>query len=287
MSSSVDRHIIGLSPRARRLVVPVFAIAIAIIAVGTFVNRDSEPTDASGPVVGGDLHAVSALGSRLFVSGHAGAGYRASSDGWTQIATLEGKDVMGWTQSGRILLAGGHGGLYISDDDGTTFASVPGLPLSDVHGLGGRGSTVYLASPEAGVLVSVDGGKTFVPRSDAGRDFMGSIWVDPSDPDVAIAPSMQDGAVRTSDGGRTWAPLGSPSGSMAVAVDSTGTNLVALDSGGAQQSADGGQTWTALAVPEGTAAASYTAQGDLVVAARTGDRANVFRQTLDGWDPVT
>ena len=92
--------------------------------------------------------------------------------------------------------------------------------------------------------MSTDGAKTFTKRGAAGQDFMGSIWIDPANPDVAIAPSMQQGAVKTVDGGRTWSPLGSAMGSMAVAVDPSGTNLVAIGMDGAQQSSDGGATWT-------------------------------------------
>ena len=286
MSNSVDKRLFGLSPRARRFVIPVFIALVAIIVIGTYVNRSSDSASGTGPVVGGDLHAVGQLGDRLFVGGHDGAGYRVTAGGWTQIASLDNKDVMAWAQSGTTLLAGGHAGLYASTDDGSTFSSVAGLPVSDVHGLGAAGDTVYVASPEAGTLVSTDGGKTFALRGDTGQDFMGTIWIDPANPDVAIAPSMQQGAVKTTDGGRTWSALGSTMGSMAVAVDATGKNLIALGMDGAQRSTDGGNAWSAFSVPKGTSAASYTSDGDLVVAVLSGDRANVFRQTANGWDPL-
>lgn len=239
MSTSADNRLFGLSPRARRFVIPAFVVLLAVIIIGTYANRRSESASGTGPVVGGDLHAVEQLGDRVFVGGHGGAGYRLSAGGWTQIASLGNKDVMGWAQSGSTLLAGGHAGLYASTDGGSTFSAVPNLPVSDVHALGARGATVYLASPEAGTIVSTDGAKTFTKRGAAGQDFMGSIWIDPANPDVAIAPSMQQGAVKTVDGGRTWSPLGSAMGSMAVAVDPSGTNLVAIGMDGAQQSSDG------------------------------------------------
>ena len=286
MSTTAGNRILGLSPRARRLVIPAFVIAIAVISIGTYVNRKNDGAKATGPVVGGDLHAVAQLDDRLFVGGHAGAGYRVASGGWTQIQSLADKDVMSWAQSGSTLLAGGHEGLYASADDGSMFTPVPGLSISDVHGLGAAGDTVYLASPQAGILVSTDGGDTFATRSQTGQDFMGSIWVDPTNPEVAIAPSMQQGAVKTTDGGRNWTALGSSMGAMAVAVNPTGTQLVALAMDGAQQSADGGRTWARLSVPDGTSAASYTSTGDLIVAARSGDRASVYRQTATGWDPL-
>lgn len=284
MSKPADNRILGLSPRARRFVIPFLAIAAALIAISYVSSRKSDESSGTGPVVGGDLHAVGEVGSRLVVSGHGGAGYRASAGGWTQIDSLDDRDVMGWATTGSKILAGGHAGLYASSDDGSTFDHVDGLPVSDVHALGAAGDVVYLASPEAGTLVSTDGGTTFEPRSSAGQDFMGTIWVNPTNPDLAIAPSMQDGAVRTTDGGATWTPLGSGSGSMAVAVDTTGSRLLAIVVDGAQLSTDGGASWTALDVPDGTRAASYTATGDLVVAALAGDRADVYQQDGGKWD---
>ena len=286
MSTSADNRLFGLSPRARRFVIPAFAVMLAVIIAGTYVNRRSDSGSGTGPVVGGDLHAVGQLDDRLYVGGHGGAGYRVTTGGWTQIASLDDKDVMGWAKSQTTLLAGGHAGLYASTDDGATFSPVPGLPVSDVHGLGASEDTVYLASPEAGTLLSADGGKTFTQRGATGQDFMGTIWVDPANPDIAIAPSMQQGAVKTTDGGRTWSPMGSAMGSMAVAVDASGKNLLALGMDGAQQSTDAGATWTVLSVPAGTSAATYTTGGDLIVAALAGDRANVYRQTANGWNPL-
>ncbi|GAA1130088.1 hypothetical protein [Nocardioides aquiterrae] len=286
---SSDR-IFGLSPRARKVVVPLLIVAILVIAVGTYLNQRSSSGSSgasnSGPVVGGDLHAVGEAGGRLFVGGHGGAGYRDPAGGWTQIKSLDDKDVMGWAQSGDKVLAGGHEGLYASTDDGLTFDTVPGLPVSDVHGLGASDSVVYVASPQAGVLVSTNGGTTFEQGSSQGIDFMGTMWVDPSNPDVAIAPSMQDGAVKTTDGGRTWAAMGSGMGSMSVAVDEGGQSLFVVGMGDAQASTDAGATWTQATIPDDTSAAFYTADGKLVVAALDGDRATVYEQVGSKWNPL-
>ncbi len=287
MTTPTSGRLLGLSPRARRFVLPMFGVAIAVIVVGTVVNRGSGGGAGTDPVVGSDLHSVAELGDQLFVSGHGGAGYRVRTGGWTQIDTLDDKDIMGWAQSGSALFAGGHAGLYRSVDDGETFTAMSGLPMSDVHALGASGERVYLGSPEVGIVVSDDGGASFMPVGDAGRDFMGTIWVDPTNPDIAIAPSMQSGAVRTTDGGVTWDPLGSSSGSMAVAVDSKGQNLVAIDVEGAQVSSDGGKTWSALDVPDATSAATYTSDGELVVAALVGARAAVYKEVSGKWDPLT
>lgn len=287
MTDAAESRILGLSPKARRFVLPFLAVAVAVVAVGSLASRQDASSDASGPTVGGDLHAVGQLGNRLFVGGHDGAGFRAPTGGWTQIATLDNKDVMGWAASGQTLLAGGHAGLYSSTDDGSTFDPVPGLPISDVHALGASGRRVYIGSPETGTLMSNDGGKTFKQVSSTGQDFMGTIWIDPSDPDTAIAPSMQAGAVKSTDGGTTWAVLGSSGGSMAVAVDPTGMKIIAIGMTGAEQSTDGGGSWSPLVVPDGASAAAYTSRDGLVAAVLSGDRAEVY-QSVDGkWDPLT
>lgn len=287
MNHQVNQRRLGLSPRARRVVIPVFVTAVLVIAIGTRLTQAGEGAGGSGPVVGDDLHAVAQLDDRVFLSGHAGAGYRPQVGGWTQIPSLDDKDVMAWASSGADVLAGGHGGLYASGDDGDSFGRVPGLPVSDVHGLGASGEVVYLASPESGLLASTDGGETFAVRSEAGRDFMGAIWVDPADPEVAVALSMQEGVVRTIDGGRTWSLVAGGSGSMAVAVDESGANLVTLGMDGARQSADGGATWSPLVVPDGSVAASYNAEGQLIVAVLSEDRATAFTQAGGEWDPLT
>lgn len=284
MKTPADDRILGLSPRARRFVVPFLALAVVIVVLSYFGSRKSDEPSGTGPVVGGDLHAVGALGSRIFVGGHNGAGYRLGSGGWRQIGSLDDKDVMGWASTGHGVLAGGHTGLYASTNRGVSFEPVAGLPVSDVHALGASSSVVYLASPEAGTLVSTDGGATFKPRSSAGRDFMGTIWVDPKDPNTAIAPSMQDGAVRTTDGGATWTPIGSTPGAMAVAVDATGSRLIVVGMEDVQLSTDGGSSWSSLAVPAGTSTAAYTDSGDLVVAALVGTRAIAYRQAGTKWD---
>ena len=287
MADAAENRILGLSPKARRIVLPLLAVAVVVVIVGSIANRRDASSDASGPTVGGDLHAVGQLGDRLFVGGHGGAGFRAASGGWTQIDSLDSKDVMGWALSGQTTLAGGHAGLYSSTDDGSSFSQVPGLPISDVHALGASGQRVYIGSPEAGTLISNDGGKTFKQVSGTGQDFMGTIWIDPADPDTAIAPSMQSGAVKSTDGGATWTPLGSTGGSMAVAVDPTGEKIVVIGMNGAEQSTDGGGSWSPLVVPDGTSAAAYTSHDGLVTAALSGDHAEVYHSVAGKWDPLT
>lgn len=134
--------------------------------------------------------------------------------------------------------------------------------------------------------MSEDGGSTFAPVSADERDFMGTIWVDPKNPDVAIAPSMQSGAVKTIDGGATWTPPGSPPGSMSVAVDASGRQVLAIGMDGADLSKDGGGTWNSFDVPQGTSAAVYTSKSLLVVAVLSGERAQLYKSASGKWQPL-
>lgn len=291
MAESTGQRLMGLSPKARHFVLPFLALSvILVVATALTARNDVGPQGGGGPVVGGDLHAVAQIGNRSFVGGHGGAGFGpvTGSGSWTQIDSLDETDVMGWASTGAgSVLAAGHAGLYESTDDGATFVAVANLPVSDVHAVGAYRGRVYLASPQSGILVSTDGGRTFTPASSTGQDFMGTIWVDQANPDIAIAPSMMSGAVKTTDGGATWSPLGTASGTMAVAVDTAGQHLVAIGMDGAQQSSDAGKTWTPLTVPTNTTTAAYTSNGTLLIAVLVGDRAAVYRSDAGQWMPLT
>jgi photosystem II stability/assembly factor-like uncharacterized protein len=272
--------------RGKRAMLAMLAVAAIVVPVSAWLGqRDSGGSAANGPTVGGDLHVVAAFDGRLFVSGHNGAGYLDTPGGWTQIASLDDKDGMGWAKTPQALLVGGHAGLYSSTDGGLSFSKAGAdLPVTDVHALGSNGDTVYLASPQAGLFVSEDGGKTFAKRNEVGASFMGTITVDPADPAHAVAPDMQNGAVVTTDGGATWKKLGGPGGTMAVAwnpVDLAQIVVIGMD--GAAISTDAGKSWSAFSVPDGTSAAAYDAGGQLYAAVLQGSRAHVFKLSGKTW----
>jgi len=266
------------------------AAAAALVVGGIYVATQSGGaggSDAGAPFVGGDLHTVTAFDGRLYVGGHDGVAV-SSDEGqsWKAVSSLEGADAMGWAQTSSGLLVGGHPGLYSSTDNGATFTKTTGdAQIGDVHALGAVGDTVYAASPQAGLLASSDGGATWASRNDAvGQTFMGTILVDPSDPEHLIAPDMQNGAVTSSDGGRTWTVLGGPGGTMSVAWDTSDTQrLIAVGMDGGALSRDGGDTWTELPLPDRTSAATFSEDGTtLYAAALDGDAARVSSSTDDG-----
>jgi hypothetical protein len=269
----------------------VAAVAVVVLVVGGLVYWATRGDSGAGssastarPYVGGDLHTVAALGGKLYVGGHDGAA--VSTDGartWSPLPSLRGADAMGWAISGDRVLVAGHNGLRASSGGDFTAVNLPD-GVSDVHALGGSGDTVYAASPQAGLLVSTDGGKTWRPRNvQNGRGFMGSIVVDRADPNRLIAPDMQAGATASRDGGRTWQPLGGPRGAMAVAQNPRDPkNLVAVGMGEAAASRDGGASWQPLEVPAGVSAVTFSEDGATLYAARLAGENAVVATSVDG-----
>lgn len=195
------------------------AAAALLLTAGVVVFLVSRGGDTAGPrpsaSVGGDLHTVTTIGDALYVGGHeAVAVSRDSGTTWQQIDSLDNADAMGWAVTEDTVLVGGHPGLYRSTDQGVTFTAVTSAAaVPDVHALGGAGTTMYLASPQAGLLTSTDGGQTWQVRNlGAGRSFMGTILVDPKDPNRIVAPDMTGGLTTSTDGGRTFTPSAGPPG---------------------------------------------------------------------------
>jgi hypothetical protein len=296
-AAAAQRAAEQLRAEQRRLRAQIAGAAVVVLALtggGVFLATRGGDTAGSPnasavsePVVGGDLHTVTVVGDRLFVGGHAEAAVsRNGGRTWRQIPSLEGADPMGWAVASDAVLVGGHPGVYRSTDGGVTFSKVTGKgAVSDAHALGGSGKTLYLGSPQAGLLASTDGGNSWqVRNAQAGRSFMGTILVDPAKPDRLITPDMSSGLMTSSDGGRTWKSLGGPSGAMAAAWNPKNTSrIIAVGMGGAELSTDGGATWKSADVPQGTSALAYDASGRTVYAgALDGQQARVYRSTDGG-----
>ena len=275
----------------------------AIIAALFFLSNGSDNSEQSGEsdrsqiFVGGDLHALNAFGDRLYVSGHEGAGVSINGGAsWQAISTLKNTDVMGWSKTTSGVLAGGHPGLFRSTDDGATFAKITFYgEVSDVHSIGASGDTVYLASPQIGLLKSTDGGVSWLlGNAQVGQNFMGSMLVDPANPQRVIAPDMQAGLVSSNDGGLTWRALGAATGApmavMSVTWNPLNTKqIAAIGMDGGVISSDDGATWKQLSLPQGSSAVAYSSDGQkLYVAVLIGVSAQIFVSTDEGasWKAV-
>ena len=267
-------------------------IAIVSIALGGSLTLADATTGPGGSMmnqvyVGDHLHTMSVLGHRFFVTGHDGAGM--SDDGgssWTPMSSLEGADVMSWAAFSKTILAGGHNGLFKSTNNGASFKQVKFYgSTSDVHAIGASGKYVYLGSPQVGLLMSTDGGVTWKMRNaKMGQNFMGSMLVDPRNPQRIIAPDMSAGLMMSSDAGLTWSSFGGPAGPMAVAWNSKNIKeIAAIGMMGGGISSDGGKTWKGLRLPTGAAALDFSTDGKkMIVGVLTGSKAQLYASMNHG-----
>lgn len=244
--------------------------------------------------VGDHLHTMSVLGHRFFMTGHDGAGM--SDDGgssWTPMPSLKGADVMSWTSTSKGIFAGGHNGLFRSINNGATFKKMKFYgSTSDVHAIGAAGRFVYLGSPQVGFMMSVDYGATWkIRNAKVGQNFMGSMLIDPKNPERIIAPDMSAGLATSLDGGLTWSSLGGPGGPMAVAWNSKNRKEIAaigMMSGGI--STDAGKTWKELRLPSGAAAIDFSPDGKKIyVGVLVGTKAQLYTSVNQGksWQTST
>ena len=242
----------------------LWALGLVVMGIVVFALR-SGGTDApapgesvANPVVGGDLHSLVVSPDdpeTLYIGSHQGVSI--STDGgktWEVVESLNGADAMGWAFTDEEVLVGGHPGLMVSTDGGNTAEQRnDGLPSTDVHALGAGESVIYAGLAGVGTFASTDGGKSWEARSEKfGGSFMGRIQVDPEDDDHLLAPDMAHGAMESTDGGRTWTPLGGVQGAMWVSWDPSDVDhITATGQGTAAESTDGGSNWSPLEIPTG------------------------------------
>jgi hypothetical protein len=110
MSNPADRRILGLSPRARRFVVPFLAIAAALVAIAYFSSDRSGESARADAVVSADPHATGDPDQRNFDRGQAGAGHSADTAHWTPRTSLDDADVIGSSFTGSKAQSAGHNG---------------------------------------------------------------------------------------------------------------------------------------------------------------------------------
>ena len=174
--------------------------------------------------------------------------------------------------SAHILAASASGGLWQSNDGGSTWAAVSSFPgslttsalaeLPDGTLLVGTGD--FNTAGGDGIMSSTDGGNSWLPLSSTTPTeaalywaFVNSIAVAPSGWILAATGVGGDpgGIERSTDDGQTWTTVwpaagisgASPtSSSMDVTFDPENSNYAIADdeNGGVIYSADGGQTWS-------------------------------------------
>jgi photosystem II stability/assembly factor-like uncharacterized protein len=193
----------------------------------------------------------------------------AGSGAWVSLGPPGGdvSDVAASTLDANIVLAGlapggSFGGtLYRSSDGGNTWSEVPALDGTSVFDIEfAPDGTTYIGTQDS-VRKSTDGGLTWATLSlgIGPNDQVFDVAIDPSDPStlwVGIADaagSQPVNAMRSTDGGGTWAdrtPPHAPMSGRGIAVDPNDSNTVIAVFGGdfgggeAWVTTDGGDSWT-------------------------------------------
>ena len=272
--------------RSIRKAVVAAAVTIPLALAGCGSDSLRSAVESAGGVTGGDFHSLvadPAVAGRIYVGGHTAVS-RSDDFGktWTSVEALVNADAMGWAIGPDTMWVSGHPGLTKSVDGGVTFTGHnEGLPDTDVHALGAVDEVLYAAGPGIGVAQSSDGGTSWTTLTDAsGQAFFGRILIDPTDAEHLIAADVQNGAVASQDGGRTWAPLGTDPAAWVSSPDGSRTLYV---SGGpaAQRSSDGGKTWETLTIPPGATLVEATA-GSLYAGVHDSESVTVWVSADDG-----
>ena len=199
---------------------------------------------------------------------HQGEG-PAGSGAWVSLGPPGGdvSDVAASTLDANIVLAGlapggSFGGtLYRSSDGGNTWLEVPVLDGTSVFDIEfAPDGTTYIATQDS-VRKSTDGGLSWATLNlgIGANDQVFDVAIDPSDPSILwagvadAAGSQPVNAMRSTDGGGTWAdrtPPHAPMSGRGIAVDPNDSNTVIAVFGGdfgggeAWVTTDGGDSWT-------------------------------------------
>lgn len=153
----------------------------------------------------------------------------------------------------RIVAAGEHGVVLLSDDAGKTFrqAGVPSQALlTSVYFVDDRQG--WIAGHDGVVLHTGDGGDTWtLQRQDLEGDKpLFSIYF--KDPQHGFAVGLFGTAVQTADGGASWTPLAVESGDEAdhhlygIFGKADGALCIAGEAGLIYRSTDGGTSWSTV-----------------------------------------
>lgn len=256
-------------------------VILAALAVWVFVSRS-----ASGAALGqvsGDLHALQfAPGDRIFYGQH--DGLQISTDGgktWTPPSgTGDAMAIASFPETPEVIYQAGHDLFLKSTDGGETWME-PGfgnLPGTDIHGFAVAPDTgmLYANIAGQGLYRSTEGDNSWEFVSSAAAGAM-AIAAGPGTPPVLYAATMDQGIIRSDDGGQSgqnWQRTATvPGMSMSgLYVHPESGNVYVTGPEGVYKSTDKGETWTVLGPDEPMA----------LVAAETGDEAQLVAVAQQG-----
>ncbi|HTU70084.1 MAG TPA: hypothetical protein VMF11_07150 [Candidatus Baltobacteraceae bacterium] len=178
------------------------------------------------------------------------------------------------TIANRIFAAGQNGGIWRTDDGGTSWTALtdsePSLEFNGYHQLQmnpGNADIIVggLGSPNGGLLISQNGGTSWTYATITSNDDVRGLGFDPVLANTIYVANGWNGVFKSTDLGTTWTQLTLPGGyfsdlivtpSGAIYTALLGNGGGAASQNGLYRSVDGGTTWTQLsssALPSGTA----------------------------------
>lgn len=184
-----------------------------------------------------------------------------STTPWTALGPYGGgvADVAYSPIDSQIVLAGtrapsgGGGRLYRSNDGGTTWSRVTGIPERAINDIEFNATGKVWIGTNDGILDSIDGGLTWTPRNlgIGVNSIVLDIALDPSNPlilwagvDQTLGGTQPPNVLVSVDGGVSWVnrtpPLAAPMSARAISVDPSNSGNVVAAFGGPS---GGGQVW--------------------------------------------
>jgi photosystem II stability/assembly factor-like uncharacterized protein len=280
----------GTRGRQTSLWLGIGLVLLAALAVWLLVSRNMGG-GALGQV-SGDLHALQfAPGDRILYGQH--GGLQISTDGgetWTPPSgTGDAMAIASSPDAPEVIYQAGHD-LFLKSTDGGETWTEPGfgnLPGTDIHGfaVAPETGTLYANIAGQGLYRSTEGDNSWEFVSSAAAGAM-AIAAGPGTPPVLYAATMDQGVIRSDDGGQggqNWQRTATvPGMSMSgLYVHPESGNVYTTGQEGVYKSTDKGETWTALGPDEPMAlvAAETEDEAQLVAVAQQG---KVYRSSDGG-----
>ncbi|MEJ1202722.1 MULTISPECIES: F510_1955 family glycosylhydrolase [unclassified Streptomyces] len=272
-------------------------LAAAGLLLASCSATDTDREEAAPDPGTGHLHGlgVDPADGTVYAAGHHGV-FRLEDGTATRVAGRY-QDTMGFTVTGpSTFLASGHPGpadsgtrpahlgLIRSTDAGRTWQTLSAEGEADFHALEQAGDSLYgFDSQSERVWASTDGGRTWARRAEVKALDLAS---HPGSA-ATVWAATSTGLSRSDDGARTFRPVPSAPGLVAVEAPEPG-RLLALTADGRVIAGRDGRTWTEQGrLPtggEGTVLTAVTAQRLLAA-----DSADAVYESVDGgrtWIPL-